>query len=248
MNIKKTLKYVKFNESKFKFVLGILVLLVVGTIVFKNYSRKSDNNFTTLIGDEESQETHKVEKGETLWSIAEDYYGTGYKWVDIAEKNKIEDPSKLAEGQTIDVPQEEKLATENLNNPANTMSASTEAKTHIVAKGETLWSIAENYYGSGYNWVDVASVNKIKNPSTLKTGEELLMPNVNPKKITKETATTLEPKAISGANYTVEKGDTLWSIAIRAYGDGYKWTKIASENGLQNPNVIFAGDTLSLPR
>src|SRR3989338_8984412 len=32
---------------------------------------------------------------------------------------------------------------------------------HSVAPGEDLWKISEKYYGNGYNWVDVASANKL---------------------------------------------------------------------------------------
>lgn len=44
------------------------------------------------------------------------------------------------------------------------------------------------------------------------------------------------------------KGDHLWGIAVRAYGDGYKWVEIARENNLVNPNLIHPGNVLSLPR
>jgi nucleoid-associated protein YgaU len=54
--------------------------------------------------------------------------------------------------------------------------------------------------------------------------------------------------AVSENTYTVSKGDSLWSIAVKAYGDGYKWTEIANANNLKNPNVIFTGTSLNLPR
>ncbi len=53
---------------------------------------------------------------------------------------------------------------------------------------------------------------------------------------------------ISGTSYTIVSGDNLWDIAVRAYGDGYRWTEIASANALENPDLIFPGNTLKLPR
>ena len=50
--------------------------------------------------------------------------------------------------------------------------------THKVAPGENLWKIAEHYYGSGYNWVDVAKENKLGNPNFLAVDQELAIPDV----------------------------------------------------------------------
>lgn len=119
-------------------------------------------------------------------------------------------------------------------------------KTHVVAKGETLWVIAEKYYGSGYNWVDIAKDNNLTNPGSIETGQVLTIPDVSAKKITATKATLEEP--ISGATYQVVRGDNLWKIAVRAYGDGYKWVEIAKENKLNNPDLIHAGNILILPR
>lgn len=48
------------------------------------------------------------------------------------------------------------------------------------------------------------------------------------------------------AAYTVKKGDTLWDIAARFYGDGTKWRTLAERNGVLNPRKLQIGRTLSL--
>lgn len=59
-------------------------------------------------------------------------------------------------------------------------------------------------------------------------------------------------------SYTIEPGDTLWSIAVKFYGNGNYWRKIYEDNAdtISNPDRIFAGqailiyplqDTLSAP-
>lgn len=124
-------------------------------------------------------------------------------------------------------------------------------KTHIVAAGENLWTIAEQYYKSGYNWVDIAQANKLADPSLITTGMKLTIPNVAPKMATITTqnnSITEFGAKITGTTYTVQKGDSLWAVAVRAYGDGYKWSEIAKVNNITSPNVIFTGIVLKLPR
>lgn len=115
---------------------------------------------------------------------------------------------------------------------------------HTVSKGETLWSISEKYYGTGYNWVDIARENNISDADAISEGMELKLPNVE-KRVVAENDSEIK---IEGNSYTVVKGDTLWNIAGRAYGDNYQWVKIASENKLANPNLIHPGNVFVIPR
>jgi len=50
--------------------------------------------------------------------------------------------------------------------------------------------------------------------------------------------------------YEVELGDSLWKIAVRAYGDGYQWVKIWEENKskIYNPNGLEIGMMISIPQ
>lgn len=125
---------------------------------------------------------------------------------------------------------------------------------HVVAKGETLWSIAENAYGSGYNWVDIKKANNLTSEN-IEIGQKLIIPDditlkapTTTKTESKITISNNGPKTIQADTYTVVHGDCLWNIAVRAYGDGFKWTEIAKANKLANPGVIHPGNILVLPR
>jgi len=48
-------------------------------------------------------------------------------------------------------------------------------------------------------------------------------------------------------SYTVKKGDCLWNIAKKFYGDGSKYTLLAKANNIGNSNLIYAGTTLTIP-
>lgn len=56
------------------------------------------------------------------------------------------------------------------------------------------------------------------------------------------------PAVTENKTHTVQKGDTLWAIAKRYYGNGSQYPKIASANpSIKNPNLIYPGQVLSIP-
>ena len=78
-----------------------------------------------------------------------------------------------------------------------------------------------------------------------------IAPNVAPN--APSPARTANRKTAGGvkaqqAAYTVKKGDTLFHIAKTAYGDGKKWTLIASANPGLTPQTLKTGQTLVIPK
>jgi len=195
MGLKELLKKLKLSEQTISMVLGALVVVVIGVLVF-NYFRS--------VGQEEVSTTSATTKP--------------------GEVKLIEEEGKI-------VP--EGLPT-----------------THKVEAGEHLWGIAEKYFGSGYNWVDIAKENNLANPNQLLVGQELTIPKSEVKQPTAKVAATEKTfgEVITGNTYTVVKGDNLWGIAVRTYQDGYQWVKIAQANNLTDPNKIHPGNVLTLPR
>lgn len=65
----------------------------------------------------------------------------------------------------------------------------------------------------------------------------------------RETTNSPEPSENSVVTYTVVKGDSLWNIAKKYYGNGSKYTVIyeANKDKIRNPNSISIGQVLTIP-
>lgn len=118
---------------------------------------------------------------------------------------------------------------------------------YVVKAGDTLWSIAENYYKSGYNWVDVAKANSLADANLIDVGQTLIIPAAAPIVVQGEISSAATSIAPKDKTYTVVRGDDLWNIAVKEYGNGYRWADIAKANSLANPGLIHAGNVLQMP-
>ncbi|MHB1430293.1 MAG: LysM peptidoglycan-binding domain-containing protein [Rhodocyclaceae bacterium] len=49
------------------------------------------------------------------------------------------------------------------------------------------------------------------------------------------------------STYTVQSGDSLWSIALKTMGNGADWSQIASANHIASPYIIQPGQVLTIP-
>lgn len=112
----------------------------------------------------------------------------------------------------------------------------------IVKKNDSLWKIAVSEYGDGYKWTEIAKLNNIKDPNTIEIGQKLILPKIEKSEITSDS----EMVTVEKTEYVVVRGDKLWDIAVKFYGDGYKWTKIWQDNRnkLNSPDKLEIGMTL----
>lgn len=63
--------------------------------------------------------------------------------------------------------------------------------------------------------------------------------------------TAPEPILIEDAQYyVIEKGDTLWGISAKLLGNGAKYKEIfeANREVIEDPDLIFAGQKIRIPR
>jgi LysM repeat protein len=100
---------------------------------------------------------------------------------------------------------------------------------YTVQRGDTLYSIARRY-GTTVN--AIAQANGILNPSYIYVGQVLCIPSGGAAPV------------LTGGYYTVQRGDTLYSIALR-YGTSV-WAIVAANN-IANPSLIYPGQVLLIP-
>lgn len=174
-------KYFKSTEEVVSMFLGLVIVLVVIGLIF-NYFQKSKGVITipgttdiNLIGDNgnlsKTEGVYQVVKGDSLWKIAVDKYNDGYAWTEIAKANNLKNPSSLETGQKLNLP---KLEVKEV------ITKITQNEEYKVVKNDSLWKIAVQTYGDGYQWVKIWQENKSKliDPNRLEIGMILTIPSL----------------------------------------------------------------------
>ncbi|PTQ53023.1 MAG: hypothetical protein HSCHL_2100 [Hydrogenibacillus schlegelii] len=100
--------------------------------------------------------SHRVQPGETWFSLARTYYGSDRFARYLMERNGRADGPALRAGETVQIP-----------NPAMFW--------HTVAAGETLAAISKRYFGTVAYAPDIARANGLANPAALSAGATLLL-------------------------------------------------------------------------
>ena len=159
-------------------------------------------------------QTYTVKSGDTLYGISNQF---GVSVTDLMRQNNISNASTLKVGQVLTIPKT--LGT----NPNTTFL-------YTVVSGDSLYGIARKY-NTTVN--ELIRLNNLKSNS-LSIGQTLKIPEM----YTKEEDINL-PQFI---NYTVKKGDNLYSIA-RVYG--ITPDLIIKDNSLSNTN-LSVGQTLRI--
>jgi len=127
-------------------------------------------------------------------------------------------------------------------------------RTYTVTQGDNPGSIAKQFYGKRSLGAALAKFNNI-DPSKMKIGQKFKIPDITvldpsaapqaaaPQQIAgmQNNAATPTPAPMDAPkfrNVTVQKGDTLWSIATRELGNGSKAKQIQDANpGLNAANL-----------
>jgi LysM repeat protein len=97
------------------------------------------------------------------------YAADGPAWSTHTETDNPPPPAAEAAEQTAaDEPVAEEAASEAAPEPA--------ARTYTVVSGDTLWAIAERFYGDGSKYQVIADASGISNPDLIQPGQELTIP------------------------------------------------------------------------
>lgn len=219
-DINQNLNFSGDKQSYLNLVLGGLIVLVIGALLFNYFNKQSGdlgpsqqaNNQEQKVNEDVKKENlpgkYTVKEGDTLFSIAQNYYNDGYKYPEILKTNKLENENLIAVGQVLEIP---KVASIAVASPTPSTAVSTESAQASPSVSPAADQNSDKGTGGAENqtaW-----------------GE----------KITSDT-------------YTVQPGDWLSTISGRAYGDILQFERIAKANNIANPDLIEVGTVLKIPR
>jgi len=207
-----------------------LLLWFIFSISFFSFA---DNNDEFII--------HEVTNGDTLWSLSKEY-NTPLKF--ILDINDVEDENTLSIGQIIKIPQDN-LQADNYN-------------IHIVKKGETLWSIAQE---CNLSLELIISTNNLTNSELISIGQQIEIPSIKDSKDTTPETNIITQPVIDKKNdnvnnnislpentepivYTVKAGDNLWNISQKY---GVSVAVITDINNLRDKDFLSLGQKLEIP-
>ena len=179
---------------------------------------------------------YTVKAGDTLYGISRKF---GMSLSQLVSANGISTSSVIQPGQTLRVVGGESASTVVKTNTASTR---TSGGNYIVQPGDTLYSIARR---SGMSLNTLLSINGLSQSSVIFPGQSLTVGQSDGRTVSAgytPSKTTATSTSTSGT-YTVQAGDTLYSIARRS---GMSLNTLLSINGLSQSSVIRPGQTLSV--
>jgi nucleoid-associated protein YgaU len=210
-------------------------------------------------------EKYEVVSGDTLWALAERFYGDGSRYPVISTINNLSDPGEIVVGQELEIPYV--------------------TYRHQVLPGDTKNSLAQQFYDD----IWMAGIIEVANHAgqrDLVVGEWLMIPDLaNVGHHTVVAGETLQELAedwygeanlwpiISMANFlgdqdpssdqvliqprlnrrhTVVEGDTLWQLAADNYNYDLDRTQtalrvLAAANHVADPDTIEVGQVIFFP-
>lgn len=186
------------NQSKLSTVLGALIILVIGILIFNFFNKSKPTLGPAQQTQQDQQEDvlvnqlpgkYTVKEGDTLFLIADKYYQDGYKYIEIAKANNLADVNVIETGQILEIP---KLTEQTAIVPPASSPSSTELgtgggnttiwgpkiedKSYTVVEGDWLSTIAARAYGDISDYKKIADANNIANPDYIVPGTVLTIP------------------------------------------------------------------------
>jgi len=118
-----------------------------------------------------TQKTVSVQRGDSLWKLAQQNLGRGNRWPELMASNPwIADPNQIRAGAQLNLP----VAAFPVVNRSTKTNA---AATIKVRKGDTLWTLAKTKLGRSLAWPCLAQANPvILDANRIYENEELFIP------------------------------------------------------------------------
>jgi len=172
--------------------------------------------------------TYTVQWGDWLNKIASQL---GVTTQALLAANPGINPNLIYPGQVLNVPGAASPSATSI--PTTPLPPPSGPTTYTVQRGDWIYAIARKY---SVSVVALLAVNPGVNPNFVFPGQVLNIPG---------GTTPPDTTPPSGNTYTVQPGDTLFSIAVRFRTTTYA---LQIKNNLANPNFIYPGQVLALPQ
>ncbi len=212
---------------------------------------------------------HVVAEGETLFTIAQRYYGDGSKWRYLAEHNAaaVKENGHVWAGTRLRIPWDagqptlgrdfipaglermQRVSVGDGGAGASRAASGDGGRRITVEAGDTLIGLARRHLGDGERWHELLAANRdlLEEPTDLRVGMRLRLPGS-----ARAAASVSERSAATArtpATYTVRPGDSLSRIAERVLGDRDAWQRLydLNKDRLTSPDRVRVGQTLRLP-
>ena len=217
----------------------------------------------------------KAPQGDSTVRVVSVLPDTPFRW----DEPPVPYPGRRSTGapQTPATGNEAQAASAATPDKPTSSAAAPKAGTHVVAKGETLEDIAEEYLGSKTRWKELVALNPGLDPRKLKIGQVLQVkanpvalsvsvpvPQAQPAAAPAPAPTAPAPSAAAptdksaapattaakqGRTHTVAKGDTLGAIAKKYLGSAARADEIyqANTDVLKNKHDLDVGQVLRIP-
>ena len=206
---------------------------------------------------------HTVQKGESLWEIAQQYH---LSLEQLSRVNQLKQPNSLSIGQEVKIPitdsnilqeklsaandekeplvfQKEKSDLKDISTSLNLeFKESVKEIDYVVKPGENLWTIAQNYQVS---LKEISQANDLENESRLTIGQIIKIPLWDKNTDDKEKTIQKEEKKpeSSYVEHIVLRGETISSIAQKYH---IPTETICQLNQISTRDYIYPGQRLKV--
>ncbi len=178
-------KELQTNQSKVSMVLGALIILVIGILIF-NFFNKPKSSLGPAQQTQAEQDVtagnlpgkYIVKEGDTLFTIADKYYQNGYMYTEIAKANNLASVDQIETGQVLEIPKVDTKTQSLGTGGGNTTiwGPRIEGDKYTVTEGDWLSTIAGRAYGDIMAFDKIAKANNISNPDLIEPGTVLTIP------------------------------------------------------------------------
>lgn len=205
-----------------KKVIAIIIVVIAAILLIRTCSSEkqeikvTDNKVEPIIQEDVKEPVMENEVEEEMYEEEEELFQPKIEEKPITSAAKIE---KIEVSESI--------------KRQSPVQESEEDFFYIVRPGDTLWSIALEYYVDPYSYDKIAEYNNINDATVIYPGKKIMFPG-----------------KIVNRDYivTVKKGETLWGIAGRIYGDHNMWKFLAGYNGIDiEKRIVWPGMKLRVP-